>query len=424
MEILILGLLILLNGFFALSEIALVSSKRSRLEQSRLTGSKGAKIALFLLDDSGNFLSAIQVGITLIGIITGVYGGINIADDVTPFFQKFEFTDIYAHEIALTVTVIVITYFSIVIGELVPKTVAFSNPEKIAQRVAPAIYYFSLIFYPFVQLLSISTHLINKLLGVKKHEDYLTEAELRYMIKIASHDGIIEKEQNIIHENVFYFADKKARHIMTHRTDVEWIDLEKPIDTIKRKLHDIQHSRVICCNGELDNFQGILHLKDYFKVLGFNENANITDLLLHPVIIPENMDAQKVLDQLRQKHSNMCFVVNEYGGFEGIITLHDIMENLIGQLPDEGELFEPDVFIRDDQSALISGNAPVETLAEVIEGFVIDFDKIDYSTVAGFVINQTNRIPETGAKFEFMGYTLEIVDIDGNKIDKVLISKN
>ena len=423
MEILILGLLVLLNGFFALSEIALVSSKRSRLEQFRQKGSKSAKIALGLLDDSENFLSAVQVGITLIGIVTGVYGGMNIADDVAPFFRKFELTAHYSYEIALSVTVIIITYFSIVIGELVPKTIALSNPEKIALKIAPAIHYFSLLFYPFVKLLSFSTNLINKLLGIKKHTEHITETELRYMIKVASLDGVIEKDQNRIHENIFYFADKKARHIMTHRTDVEWIDLEKPIDVIRKKLLGLQHSKIICCNGKLDDFQGILNLKDYFRALIFNKNLTIRDLLVEPLIIPEVLDAQKVLDQLRQKHSNMCFVVNEYGGFEGIITLHDIMENLIGQLPDEGELYEPDVFMRDDKSVLISGDAPVETLVEVIEGFVIDFDSIDYSTVAGFVIRQTNRIPKIGDKFEFLGYTIEIVDIDGHKIDKILISK-
>lgn len=424
MEILVVVLLILLNGFFALSEIALVSSKRSRLEHSRQKGSKGARIALHLLNNSENFLSAIQVGITLIGIITGVYGGMNIADDVTPFFQKFEFTEFYAYEIALSVTVIIITYFSIVIGELVPKTVALSNPEKIAQLVAPAIYYFSQAFYPFVKLLSFSTNLINRLLGILKQTENLTETELRHMLKIASHDGVIKKEQNVIHEKVFYFADKKARHLMTHRTDVEWIDLEKPIEVINMKLHKIHHSKVICCKGKLDDFQGFLPLKDYYKARSYNENTLINDLLVQPLIISEVLDAQKVLDQLRQKHSNMCFVVNEYGGFEGIITLHDIMENLIGQLPDEGELYEPDLFMRDDKSVLVSGDAPVETLVEVIEDFVIDFETIDYSTVAGFIINYTNKIPKIGDKFGFMGYTIEIIDIDGNRIDKVLISKN
>jgi putative hemolysin len=225
-EIVVLILLILINGFFALSEIALVSSKKTRLEQEMLKGSKGALTALKLLDNSESFLSAIQVGITLIGIVTGVYGGMNIADDVSPFFERIEPLKEYAGEIALTVTIIIITYLSIVIGELVPKTIALSNPDKIAIRVAPIVYYFSKVFYPFVRLLSISTNFINKILGVKKHNDRITESELRQMIKTASIEGVIENDQNTLHEKVFYFADKKAKHIMTHRTEVEWIDLE------------------------------------------------------------------------------------------------------------------------------------------------------------------------------------------------------
>lgn len=236
MELLVLGVLILFNGFFALSEISLVSSKKSRLEQMKAEGSKGAKTALSLLENSENFLSAVQVGITLIGIVTGVYGGRNIADDITPFFQNIEFTRQYATEIALTVTVLLITYLSIVIGELVPKTIALSNPEKIAIWVAPVIMYFSATFYPFIWFLSISTSFVKKLMGIKKHKEQITEGELRLMIKIASTEGVIEKEQNTIHENIFYFADKKAKHIMTHRTDIEWLDINKPHEEIKKRL--------------------------------------------------------------------------------------------------------------------------------------------------------------------------------------------
>lgn len=423
MELVILGILILVNGFFALSEIALVSSKRGRIEQARLAGSKGAIVALRLLDNSEKFLSAIQVGITLIGIVTGVYGGVNIADDVTPFFLKFDFTKPYAYEISLTITVLIITYISIVIGELVPKTVALSNPEKIAIKVAPVIHYFSSIFYPFVKILSVSTNLINRLIGIEKQSEYLTEAELRQMIKIASHEGVIEKEQNVIHEKVFYFSDKKAKHLMTHRTEIEWIDLDKSSDDIKNDISGIQHSKVICCRGNLDNFQGYLDLKNYYRALSKDYNFDITDFLLQPLIIPENSNAQKVFKQLKQKHGQICFVVNEYGGFEGIITLHDIIENIVGQLPDEGEIIEPDIFVRDDKSVLVSGDAPVETLLEIIEDFTVDFEKIDYSTVAGFVFNQINKIPQTGDKFDYLGYSIEIVDIDGNRIDKVLVSK-
>jgi len=423
MEILILGILIILNGFFALSEIALVSSKRSRLEQMRIEGSKGAKVALHLQDDSENFLSAVQVGITLIGIVTGVYGGTSIAANFVPFFQQFDSIRPLANEISLSVTIIIITYISIVIGELVPKTIALSNPEKIAKNVAPIIFYFSRILYPFVKLLSSSTNLINHLIGIKKQSEQLTEAELRQMIKLASFEGVIEKEQNTIHENVFYFSDKKAQHIMTHRTDLEWLDIDLSPEKIKAAILSVHHSKIICCKGNLDNFVGVLYLKDYYKALSFDKAAEISQLIVEPIIIPERTNAQKVLNMLRHKESHVCFVVNEYGGFEGIITLYDIMENLIGQIPEEGELYEPDVFVREDQSVLVSGDAPVETLVDIIEGFTIDFDKIDYSTVAGFVLGQINQIPKIGDKTEYLNYTIEVIDIDGNRIDKVLISK-
>jgi putative hemolysin len=423
MEIFVLSILILLNGFFALSEIALVSSKKSRLEQFRKEGKMGAKIALKLLDDSENFLSAIQVGITFIGIVTGVYGGISIADDLTPFFEKFAFMQSYAAKIALGLTVLAITYVSIVIGELVPKTIALSNPEKIAVKVAPVIHYFSTLFYPFVKLLAVSTNLINRMLGIKHKQEQLTEAELRQMIKIASHEGVIEKEQNVIHEKVFYFSDKKAKHLMTHRTELEWIDIEQPLGEIREVLLGVHHSKVVCCSGSLENFLGIMYLRDFYKSLGSQEPFQIKALILKPMIVPENTDATKVLEHLRSKNSHICFVVNEYGGFEGIITLHDIMEHLVGQIPDEGEVYEPDVFVREDKSYLVNGDAPVETLVEIIHDFSVDFEKVEYATVAGFVFNRLNKMPRIGDNFEFMGYKFEIVDLDGRKIDKVLISK-
>jgi putative hemolysin len=423
MEILILGLLIILNGFFSLSEIALVSSKKARLEQMRIAGRKGAKTALRLLEKSENFLSAIQVGITFIGIVTGVYGGISIAEDVTPFIGQFEVFKDSAHEIALSLTILLITYFSIVIGELVPKTIALSNPEKIAVRIAPAIFYINKIFFPFVKLLSTSTNLLNRLLRIKKQAEHVTEAELRQMIKIASNEGVIEKEQNLIHEKIFYFADKKAKHIMTHRTEVEWIDLINPYENIKSTILQSRHSKIVCSQNGLDNFLGILAVKDFLLSLNTNEPVKITDLLFHPLIVPENADARKVLAQFKKTQVYFSIVVNEYGSFEGIITLHDIMENIIGDMPEAGEAVEPDVFIRDDKSVLVSGDAPIEILEGLIEGFIIDFDEIDYSTVAGFVFDSIRKIPQMGDKFEYSGYIIEIVDIDANRIDKILIRK-
>lgn len=423
MEILVLGMLILLNGVFALSEIALVSSRKSKLRELKQNGSQGARVALELLENSERFLSAIQVGITLIGIVTGVYGGINIADDLTPFFERFEPIRTFAHEIALTLTVILITYVSIVIGELVPKTLAMSKPERIAVRIAPLIFYFSKAFGPFVWFLSFSTQIVNQVLGVKKPVEQLTEAELRQMIKTASTEGVIEKEQNILHEKVFYFADKRARHIMTHRTEVEWVDISRPAAETEQALASVQHSKIVCCRGDLDHFVGILYLRDYYKSLTSNKRKRISDLLISPLIVPESADAQTVLALLRQKKTHFCLVVNEYGGFEGLITLQDIVENIVGHIPDEGEVYEPDVFVREDKSVLISGDAPIESLTDIIEGFTIDFEEIDYATVAGFVFNQMDKIPQIGDKFSFMGYSIEVVDIDGNRIDKILVTK-
>jgi putative hemolysin len=234
---------------------------------------------------------------------------------------------------------------------------------------------------------------------------------------------VIEKGQNLIHEKVFYFSDKKAKHIMTHRMDVEWINLSDPYEVVKSAILKARHSKIICCNEELDNFIGILNIKDYLVSLNSTDSVIINDLLIQPLIVPENTDARKVLDLIKQRQVHFCIVVNEYGSFEGIITLHDIMENIIGDMPEEGEVYEPDIFIRDDKSVLVSGDAPVEILDGIIEGFIIDFEKIDYSTVAGFVINNINKIPQIGDKFDYTHYKIEIVDIDGNRVDKILITR-
>ena len=423
MEILILVGLILLNGFFALSEIALVSSKRAILEQYSSKGNLGARKAIDLLNNSENFLSSIQVGITLIGIVTGVYGGVNFANQLEPILLNINFIGNYANELALAITVIIITYFSIVIGELVPKTIAINNSEKIAIIIAPIIYYISLIFYPFVKILSTSTSIIVKFIRIKENDKKLTESEIRYILKFASSEGIIEKEQNEIHEKVFYFADKKAKHIMVHRKEVEWLDITKSKIEIFNELLETQHSKIVCSEKYLDNFKGILAVKDYFKKYAIDNYFSLENILTEPLIVNEDTEAKEVLINMRMKKKHICVVVNEFGGFEGLITLHDILENIIGEIPEEGEMEEPDYYIREDNSILVSGDASIEILCKFIEGFSIDFEKINYSTVAGFILSQIAKVPQIGDKFDYLGYTFEIVDIDRNKIDKILIYK-
>lgn len=421
MELIIIGFLILLNGFFALSEISLVSSKKSRLEQEKLKGHKGAGVALKLQEDSENFLSAIQVGITLIGIVTGVYGGVNIAEGVTPLFERIELTRPFAAEIALISTIVVITYFSIVIGELVPKSIALNSPENIAKRVAPVIHVFSLVFYPFVKLLSLSTNFVTRVLGIKKQEHTLTEAELRHILRTASLEGVIEKEQNEIHENVFYFSDKKARHVMTDRRDVEWLNLELPkVDQIK-KILACEHMKIVCSEGKLDNIKGILYLRDFYKKYNEGIDFEVRDLIVEPLYVHENIHARVLVNLFRQKQTHFSCVIDENGSLEGIITLHDIMESVLGVIPEEGEVYEPHVFERDDKSILVSGDAPVEILASLIKGLEIDFETIEYSTVAGFVFFRLGKIPKIGDKIKVLDYSVEVIDIDRNRIDKVLI---
>lgn len=422
-EIIVIIILILINGFFSLSEIALVSSKKTRLEQYKQAGNKGAVIALNLLEDSEKFLSAVQVGITLVSIITGFYGGTSLAMYVSPLLSKIEFLRPYADEMALIITIMLITYVSIVFGELVPKTVALSNPEKVAIKVSSFVSFFSKIFYPFVKLLSSSTSLILSALGVEKNDEYVTESELRQMIKTASQEGVIEKEQNEIHEKVFYFSDKKAKHLMTHRTEIYWIDLNDPEEIIRKELYESSHSKVVCCRESLDKFEGVILLIDFYKALAEKKKFKVEDLLVPAIVIHENTLAQKVLEQLRKSNSHFSVVIDEYGDLEGIITLHDIMENLVGDISDEGDNAEPDFFVRDDKSVLVNGDAPIEVLTQILEDFVVDFEEIDYSTVAGFVIEQINEIPSVGDKISYLEYTIEIMDMDANRIDKVLIYK-
>jgi putative hemolysin len=421
--VLIIVVFIFVNGFFALSEIALVSSKKNRLESDKKKGHKGAKMALQLQSKSEDFLSAIQIGITLIGIINGVYGGVTIASKVAPLFYNIPVIAPYAETISLALVVFMITYISIVVGELVPKTIALNNPEKIAKKVAIPIHYFSKVFYPFVVLLSKSTNLLNKLLGIHKKTDVISEMELRSMIKHASVLGVIEKGQDIIHEKVFYFSDKRAKHLMTHRLDVEWIDINDTLPEVVDKILHSRHSKLIACQNTLDNFIGIVTVKEVLVELLIKDDFTIRQFIAEPLIVPSNIRAQRVLDLFKIKQQYVAIVVDEYGNFEGIITLHDIIENLVGEMPDEDEDIEPDIFIREDKSALVSGDASIEVMSEFIDGFFIDFEEIDYSTIAGFVLANINKIPQLGDKFEYEDLIFQIMELDGNRIDKILITK-
>ncbi len=423
-ELLILFFLFILNGFFSLSEIAIVSAKKTRIEQLLEKGNRGARMVLRLQENSEDFLSAIQVGITLIGIVTGAYGGVNLAAELTPLLQQVAWLAPFAEPVSMTFAVMLITYVSIVIGELVPKTIALSHPESMACRVGTIVYYFSKALYPVVKFLAGSTSLINRLLGIKKVEDRISETELRQMIKMATNDGVLEDYENMMHEKIFYFSDKKAMHLMTHRTELDCINLKNSIQDIRSQIDASQHNKMVCFEDSLENLKGILYLKDYYRAVSQGGDFSIKKLLLKPLIVHERMDAYKVLSLMRESKSRASVVVDEYGDIQGLITLYDIMSNLVGELPAEGDDSDPDVYVRSDNSFLVSGDAPIETLGEILEGFSIDFNEIDYATVAGFVLDQTNQIPKVGDRFDFDKWTFEVVDVDGLRIDKLLITNN
>ncbi|HZH71314.1 MAG TPA: transporter associated domain-containing protein, partial [Mariniphaga sp.] len=251
----------------------------------------------------------------------------------------------------------------------------------------------------------------------------ITESELRQMMKIASSQGVIEQEQNAIHEKVFFFSDKQARHLMTHRNEVEWIDVTLPEVEIKKFIQNAVHSKIVCSKKALDNYVGILYLHEYLKKIVGGADYEITSIMQNPYVVNGNTSAQKILELFRKEKIYLCIVVNQEEKIEGIITLHDILEHIVGTVPNEGEEYEPEILIHENDTILVNGEAPVEILTELIEGFEIDFEQVDYSSVAGYVYFQLNKDPEVGDKVEMPDYIIEVESIVDNKIDNVLIKK-
>ncbi|WP_242926610.1 hemolysin family protein [Pontibacter vulgaris] len=424
MEILIIFILTLLNGFFALSEIALVSLRRSRIEHKAAQGSSSAKTVLKLLEDPENFLSSVQVGITLIGIVAGAYGGSALSDDLQPVIESIKPLAPYAQQISITLIIGLITYFTIVIGELIPKTIAMNNPEGIALTVAPIINVFTMITYPLVKLLSGSTNLFLKLLRVKENPGgaSLTEDELRHLIKVAGKEGVLEKEEERIHDNVFHLFDQRNRSLMTYRTDVELIDLNWPQEKIRQAISKSAHTKFPVCQGGIDNVVGMLSVKDYFENYG-NEEVKFTDLLQKPLFVSEIMLAVKTLRLFQKKRQYLALVVNEFGAVEGIITLHDIMEAIVGDLPDIDETEEPDVVEREDGSYLVNGSILARELNHTLGLQLVPENTDHYTTLAGFVYYHLAKIPKSGDKLTVNNYQMEVIDMDGSRIDKLLLKQ-
>ena len=422
MEIIVLIILTLFNSFFALSEISIISVKKSRITQKAQAGSRNANIILQLLKQPEDFLSAIQVGITLIGIISGAYGGAALSDDVQPLISRISFLQPYANQLSIVIVIALITYFSIVIGELIPKTIALGNTDSIALFVAPIIQGFTTLTLPLVKLLSGSTNLVVRLLGIKETtEEKLSEEELRHIIKTAGKQGVLAKEESELHQNIFSYGEQRARHLKTHRKDVEWIDINTSPEDIKEKIQKSVHSKFLVSDGLIDNVLGILTTKDFYENL-LNPSQPLADILKKPIYVSETMLASSVLNLFKKHKQYLGVVVDEFGSVEGIITLHDILEAIVGNLPDTDEANEPALIKRADNSYLVRGSILVEDLNKELKQELIRKNS-EYITLAGFIIHYLARLPVTAEKFAFNGVEFEIVDMDGIKIDKVILKK-
>lgn len=425
MEVLIIALLILLNGVFAMYEIALVSARKSRLEDEAKSGRRGAKTALALLEEPEKVLSAIQVGITLIGIVSGAYAGLTLAEDLAPLIKNAVWLAPYAQMLSIVIVVGLITYLSLIVGELVPKTIALNHAEAIAIFLSPVMKLFGSATYPVVWMLSVSTKLVLKLIGIQnRRETPVTEEELRMILKKGSEHGVIEKEESDMINEVIRFGDKRASALMTPRVDVLWLDIHQTPEEILSEALNAPFPRLLVCEDEVDQVKGVVNVKDVLAYYIRHQSLNLGEILFEPLFIPEQAQALKVLEMFRKTKKHFGIVINEYGSMEGIITLHDLTENIMGDLPAVGDLNDPEVFQREDGSYLMDGSMKVEDTEDLLKVYSLfdeEEERPDVNTLGGLAMYQLNRVPKIGDKFSAGGYLFEIVDMDGNRVDKLLV---
>lgn len=423
LELAIIFILILANGIFAMTEIAIVSSRKTRLERLIAEGSEGAKAALKLANDPTQLLSTVQVGISVIGVVTGAYGGATIAQALSIYFRTIPLIGPYANTVSMVVVIAVITYISLIIGELVPKKIALNNPESIAIAIAIPMQIFSKIFSPLIKLLSISTEIVLKAIHVQAPaEAGVTEEEIKLMIAEGAALGTFEETEREIVDRVFRLGDMRVFSLMTPRTQIDWLDLEDTNEHIWKVLTESNHSKLPVCLGSMDDISGFVYTQNILSIRD-SVPQSIEEHIQKPLFVPRSLRAFKLLEQFQQTGIHIAFVIDEFGGMIGLVTLHDILEQLVGELPQEDE-DEPGIVKRDDTSWFIDGLLPI---AEFKERFNIKEmpgeSKDHYQTIGGFITNYLGNMPRVGETFEWSGLKFEIVDMDRMRIDKVIVTK-
>jgi putative hemolysin len=422
LELVILLLLILLNGFFALSEIAFVGSQRRLLEKWADDGNLRAREVLLLLDDPQYFLSSVQAGITLIAIITGAYGGLAMVDDFAMWITQAGIAELTARKLAFFFTIGGITYFSVVLGELVPKSFALQHAEKIAVNTVPIVKRFALLLYPFVKLLTVSTKGLSRLLGLRESASpALSEDELQYMLKTAGKLGILELEESKVFQNLFSFTDQVAKSLMTPRQKMRWIDSTWSEEEMLAFIRRNSGTKFPVCKGGIDQIEGILYAKDFLEQY-IDGEVRLDELLHPPVFLAPNMPSFPILTKFRENKEYIGIVLDEYGAVKGMVTLRDLIEAIIGDLPEAFDHPEADVFVREDGSWLINAHISVNELNQHFGREVVREAPLHYSTLAGYILFTLQRLPHTGEVIKAGEMRLEVVDMDGKRIDKILMS--
>ncbi|GAB2773654.1 hemolysin family protein [Rhabdobacter roseus] len=411
-----------------MSEIALVSSRKSRLESSARNGDKQAQAALDLANSPNRFLSTVQIGITLIGILTGVYSGDKLTADLestlaavpVPFIQP------YSHPLAVGLVVLLITYLSLVLGELVPKRIGMANPEAISKFMATPMNFLSRLTSPFIVLLSFSSDLIIRLLNIKQSESSVTEEEIKSLIQEGTTGGVFEEiEQEIVH-NVFQLGDRRVTSLMTNRQEILWLDVEDSVEVNKAKVYASKHAIYPLCRDTIDNVMGLIYIKDLIGDDIDQQLSNLNAIKREPVYLPESNRAYQALEKFKEQRVYFGIIVDEYGGVLGVVTMYDIMDALVGDISEADE-FETEITEREDGSFLIDAQLPFDDFIQVFNVSLPESERkelVGFNTLGGFVLHVLEDIPETGETFSWKHFDFEVVDMDKSRIDKLLVTIN
>ena len=425
LETLVIFLLIAANGLLAMSEIAIVAARKARLQQSANSGDAGARTALELSAHPNRFLATVQIGITLVGILAGAFGGATLAHDIERLAAAVPTLAPYAGIIGVGVVVVGVTFFSLVLGELVPKRIALVRAERIASTVAAPMRLLSSLAYPLVRLLGVSTDTVLRIFRVKPSlEPHVTPEEIKILVEQGTALGVFEESEQDMIEGVLRLDERKIGAFMTPRTQMVWIDLGDSPETLRAKIANSRHSRFPVILGSFDNVLGFVSAKDVLNQSLSSQPINIRQALGPPLFVPETASALKVLDLFKREGAHFALVTDEYGGIQGMVTDWDILEAIVGELPSRGEPNEPEVTVRDDGSWLVDGLLNIDRLEEILEMDTTPEEESGrYHTVSGFVMTRLGGIPAVGQHFEWKGFRFEVMDMDGRRVDKVLISR-